>query len=67
MSQEEDRPRKRSLDEQFKEMRSTLKHQVQLMLDGHAQYLYRKKLLEDFAKDELNELIQLTQREPRDK
>ena len=67
MSQEEDRHRNRSVDDQFKEMRLTLKHQVQLMLDGHAQYLYRKKLLEDFAKDELNELIQLTQREPRDK
>lgn len=66
MSQEEDKPRPRSLDEQFKEMRATLRHQVQLRNDGNAQYLYRQKLLTEFAKD-LNELIELTEREPRDK
>jgi hypothetical protein len=66
MSKEEDKPRERSLDEQFKEMRASLKHQVGLMMNGHAQYLYRQKLLTEFAKD-LNELIQLTEREPRDK
>ena len=66
MKIEQHKPRERSLDEQFKEMRASLKHQVGLMMNGHAQYLYRQKLLTEFAKD-LNELIQLTEREPRDK
>ena len=66
MKIEQHKRRERSLDEQFKEMRASLKHQVQLMLNGHAQYLYRQKLLTEFAKD-LTELIKLTEREPRDK
>tara|TARA_R110002110_G_scaffold207033_1_gene419267 strand:- start:281 stop:481 length:201 start_codon:yes stop_codon:yes gene_type:complete len=65
MSKEEDKPRERSLDEQFKEMRASLKHQVQLRNDGERQREYRHKLLTEFAKD-LNELIKLTEREPRD-
>tara|TARA_R100000781_G_scaffold59406_1_gene38065 strand:+ start:124 stop:321 length:198 start_codon:yes stop_codon:yes gene_type:complete len=64
MSKEEDKPRERSLHEQFKEMKESLKHQVQLRNDGERQREYRQKLLTEFAKD-LNELIQLTEREPR--
>jgi hypothetical protein len=66
MKIEQHKPRERSLDEQFKEMKESLKHQVQLRNDGERQREYRQKLLTEFAKD-LNELIQLTEREPRDK
>ena len=63
MSQEE-KPQKRSLHRQYLEMEATIKEQVQRMLDGHSEYLYRKNLLKGFAK-ELNNLIALTEREPR--
>tara|TARA_R110002051_G_scaffold45132_3_gene91039 strand:- start:1397 stop:1597 length:201 start_codon:yes stop_codon:yes gene_type:complete len=66
MSEEEDKPQKRSLHIQCLEMESTIKEQVQRMLDGHSEYLYRKKLLTGLAK-ELNSLIALSEREPRDK
>jgi hypothetical protein len=66
MSQEEDRPPQRSFDELLKEMKLLIKHQVQLKLDGHAQYIYFQKVLNGVAKD-CDELKELTQREPRDK
>lgn len=61
---ETNKPEKKSLHHQFIEMEETLKHQVQLMMNGHHQYEYRRKLLTNFAKD-LNKLIALTEREPR--
>tara|TARA_R110002051_G_C8716291_1_gene496162 strand:- start:657 stop:857 length:201 start_codon:yes stop_codon:yes gene_type:complete len=65
MSQEEMKPQKRSLHMQLLEMESTIKEIVQKMLDGHSEYLYQKRLLTGHRK-ELNNLIALTEREPRD-
>ena len=65
MSKEEDKPQKRSLHVQYLEMKESLKRHVQLMHDGYSQYLYQKRLLTEFAKEELNELIELPEREPR--
>ena len=66
MSKEEDKPQKRSLHVQYLEMKESLKRHVQLMHDGYSQYLYQKRLLTGLAK-ELNALIALTEREPRNK
>ena len=63
MSQEE-KPQKRSLHRQYLEMEASIKEEVQRMLDGHAEFSYRKDLLTSFAK-ELNNLIALPEREPR--
>ena len=51
---------------QLLEMESTIKETVQKMLDGNSEYLYQKRLLTGLAK-ELNALIALTEREPRNK
>ena len=49
---------------QLLEMESTIKETVQKMLDGNSEYLYQKRLLTGHRK-ELNALIELTEREPR--
>lgn len=66
MSEQEEKPQKRSLHMQLLEMESTIKETVQKMLDGNSEYLYQKRLLTGLAK-ELNALIALTEREPRNK